>query len=254
MVDISSLSSRQALLNTLGPTWRLKTQTAVQPEAALAVEPSLGNIEHSGCTSVQALSAPSMTLPVLTETVKACRLCGLCQTRTQTVFSAGYEQAAWMLIGEAPGAEEDQQGQPFVGQAGKLLDNLLFSIGLSRHATTPSEAVYIANVLKCRPPNNRNPAPEEIAACQPYLTQQIEQVQPKILILLGRYAAQTILNTDSAIGALRGRVHHYSTQGGQTIPTIVTYHPAYLLRALGEKGKTWADLQLARRTYQQHVR
>ncbi|MCD6042989.1 MAG: putative phage polymerase [Burkholderiales bacterium] len=172
--------------------------------------------------------------------VSGCTQCGLHKTRTQTVFGVGDENADWMLIGEAPGAEEDRLGDPFVGQAGKLLDNMLAAIGLSRRSN-----VYIANVLKCRPPGNRNPEPEEVAKCTPHLLKQIELVQPRLIVAMGRFAAQTLLDTDAAVGSLRGRVHRYAG-----VPLVVTYHPAYLLRNLPDKAKAWEDLVFARKTLQ----
>ena len=174
----------------------------------------------------------------LKSAVSTCVKCGLHKTRTQTVFGVGDENADWMLIGEAPGAEEDRLGDPFVGQAGKLLDNMLAAIGLSRRSN-----VYIANVLKCRPPGNRNPSPEEVEKCTPHLLQQIELVQPKLIVALGRFAAQTLLASDASIASLRGRVHRYAG-----VPLIVTYHPAYLLRTLEDKAKAWEDLVFARKT------
>jgi uracil-DNA glycosylase family 4 len=172
--------------------------------------------------------------------VSGCMKCALHRTRTQTVFGVGDENAEWMLIGEAPGAEEDRLGDPFVGQAGKLLDNMLAALGLSREKN-----VYIANVLKCRPPGNRNPAPEEVEQCSPHLLQQIELVKPKLIVAMGRFAAQTLLKTDASISSLRGRVHRYAG-----VPLIVTYHPAYLLRTLEDKAKAWEDLVFARKTLQ----
>jgi uracil-DNA glycosylase family 4 len=174
----------------------------------------------------------------LKQAVPGCTACGLHKTRTQTVFGVGDEGADWMLIGEAPGAEEDRLGEPFVGQAGKLLDNMLAAIGLRR-----GENVYIANVLKCRPPGNRNPEPEEVARCSPFLERQIELVKPKLVVAMGRFAAQTLLATDASIASLRGRVHAYAG-----VPLIVTYHPAYLLRNLPDKAKAWADLVFAKKT------
>jgi uracil-DNA glycosylase len=172
--------------------------------------------------------------------VSGCTKCGLHKTRTQTVFGVGDENADWMLIGEAPGAEEDRLGDPFVGQAGKLLDNMLASIGLSRR-----ENVYIANVLKCRPPGNRNPAPEEVEQCSPHLLKQIELIKPKLILAMGRFAAQTLLESSASIASLRGRAHRYAG-----VPLIVTYHPAYLLRTLEDKAKAWEDLVFARKTMQ----
>ncbi|CAB3754678.1 uracil-DNA glycosylase [Burkholderia puraquae] len=171
--------------------------------------------------------------------VSDCTLCRLCEKRTNTVFGVGDREADWMLIGEAPGENEDKQGEPFVGQAGKLLDNMLQSLSLKR-----GDNVYIANVIKCRPPGNRNPEPDEVANCEPYLQRQVALVKPKLIVALGRFAAQTLLKTDASIASLRGRVHAY-----EGVPVIVTYHPAYLLRSLQDKSKAWADLCLARDTF-----
>ncbi|KWH13285.1 DNA polymerase [Burkholderia territorii] len=173
--------------------------------------------------------------------VAGCTSCRLCEKRTNTVFGVGDREADWMLIGEAPGENEDKQGEPFVGQAGKLLDNMLQSLALKR-----GENVYIANVIKCRPPGNRNPEPDEVARCEPYLQRQVALVKPKLIVALGRFAAQTLLKTDASIASLRGRVHAY-----EGVPVIVTYHPAYLLRSLQDKSKAWADLCLARDTFRQ---
>ncbi|WP_176061419.1 uracil-DNA glycosylase [Paraburkholderia sp. BCC1876] len=175
----------------------------------------------------------------LSERVAACESCRLCEKRTNTVFGVGDRNADWMLIGEAPGENEDRQGEPFVGQAGKLLDNMLRSLTLARDTN-----VYIANVIKCRPPGNRNPEPDEVARCEPYLQRQVALVKPKLIVALGRFAAQSLLKTESSISSLRGRVHEY-----EGVPVIVTYHPAYLLRSLPDKAKAWADLCLARDTW-----
>ncbi len=206
------MSRRAEILAEMGlaPVWRLRTKPAVADWIALK------------------------------SAVSGCVKCGLHKTRTQTVFGVGDENADWMLIGEAPGAEEDRLGDPFVGQAGKLLDSMLAAIGLSRRRN-----VYIANVLKCRPPGNRNPAPEEVEKCTPHLLAQIERVKPKLIVALGRVAAQTLLASDASIAALRGRVHRYAG-----VPLIVTYHPAYLLRSLEDKAKAWEDLVFARRHLQ----
>ncbi len=204
-----------------------------------------------------------MDWPALEAAVAGCRACGLCAGRTNTVFGVGSRQAGWMIVGEAPGENEDRQGQPFVGQAGRLLDNMLAAVGRSRQAGIapdsiavgavgvrvdglkgPEEAgsrgVYIANVLKCRPPGNRNPQPDEVAQCEPYLRRQVALVRPRLILAMGRFAVQSLLRTQDPIGRLRGRVHHY-----EGVPVIVTYHPAYLLRALPEKAKAWQDLCLA---------
>lgn len=170
--------------------------------------------------------------------VDACTACGLCRTRHKSVPGVGDPNADWLFVGEAPGAEEDARGEPFVGQAGRLLDNMLAALGMSRDRN-----VYIANVLKCRPPNNRAPEPGEADACRPYLERQVALLQPKLIVALGKSAASLLLGTDATIASLRGRVHQY-----RGVPLIVTYHPAYLLRSLPDKAKAWEDLLLARRT------
>ncbi len=202
----------------IGPAWRLREAPAAP-----------GTVTESG---------PAYTWDTLADAVAHCTACKLSATRTQGVLGVGDRNADWLIIGEAPGADEDAQGEPFVGQAGKLLDAMLASIGLRR-----GDNVYIANVLKSRPPGNRNPEPDEIAACMPYLLAQIELIRPKLIVALGRFAAQTLLATDEAIARLRGRVHRY-----RGVPLIVTYHPAYLLRNLPDKARAWEDLCLARRT------
>jgi DNA polymerase len=214
------VSRRAAILAEMGlaPIWRLKKPLALPEPPAPTALPG-GWVE-------------------LKQAVVGCTRCGLHETRTQTVFGVGDETADWMLIGEAPGADEDRLGDPFVGQAGKLLDNMLAAIELHR-----TKNVYIANVLKCRPPGNRNPQPEEVAQCSPHLLKQIELVKPKLILAMGRFAAQTLLNTEASIAALRGKVHRYAG-----VPLIVTYHPAYLLRNLTDKAKAWEDLVFARRT------
>ena len=179
----------------------------------------------------------------LLDEVRACRLCPLHSTRTQGVLGVGPKRADWLVIGEAPGAEEDRRGEPFVGAAGQLLDAMLRAIGLDRRTN-----VYIANVLKSRPPNNRDPRPEEVEACLPYLTRQITLLQPKIMLAVGRIAAQNLLATDAPLGRLRGRVHRF---GEQQTALVVTYHPAYLLRTPADKRKAWEDLKFARSVYQQ---
>ena len=174
----------------------------------------------------------------LKDTVRACTACGLCRQRKQAVFGVGAESATWLFIGEGPGADEDELGEPFVGQAGKLLDSMLAAIGIKR-----GREVYIANVVKCRPPGNRNPTVEEAAACAPFLDRQIELVKPKIIVALGKTAAARLLNTEANLGSLRGKAHGY-----KGTPLVVTYHPAYLLRSLPEKAKAWEDLLFARST------
>ncbi|MCY3804245.1 MAG: uracil-DNA glycosylase [Gammaproteobacteria bacterium] len=187
------------------------------------------------------LDAPAGTSPVagldeLRNVVAACTLCALHRGRTQTVFGTGNPRADWLVVGEAPGFEEDRQGEPFVGRAGQLLTKMLRAINLAR------EEVFIANILKCRPPDNRDPQPQEIGHCLSYLRQQIELIQPKIILAMGRIAAQTLLDTHTSIGRLRGSEHYYADT---RIPVVVTYHPAYLLRSPQQKRKAWEDLQLA---------
>ena len=208
------MSRREEILTEMGlaPRWKLRGRVASDPKEQRWI--------------------------ALKKAVPACTACGLHKGRAQTVFGVGDEQADWMLVGEAPGAEEDRLGEPFVGQAGRLLDSMLAALGMKR-----GENVYIANVLKCRPPGNRNPEPEEVARCTPHLVEQIALIEPKLIVAMGRFAAQTLLDTDATIASLRGRVHRY-----HDIPVIVTYHPAYLLRTLPEKAKAWEDLVFARRT------
>jgi DNA polymerase len=172
----------------------------------------------------------------ITAMVAGCRSCALHETRTQSVFGVGDRQADLLVIGEAPGADEDRQGEPFVGRAGQLLNSMLQAIGLKR------EQVFIANILKCRPPGNRDPKPEEALQCEPFLLRQIELIQPKVILAVGRIAAQNLLHSTEAVGKLRNREHRFGEQG---IPVIVTYHPAYLLRSPDQKGKAWQDLQWA---------
>ncbi|MEX2123973.1 MAG: uracil-DNA glycosylase [Woeseia sp.] len=179
----------------------------------------------------------------LRTTVASCTRCALHGGRTQTVFGVGSRTAEWMIIGEAPGAEEDRRGEPFVGRAGRLLDEMLHALGLSR------DSVFIANILKCRPPNNRDPAPVEAASCRPYLDRQIELVRPRLILAVGRIAAQQLLGSDETVGRLRGRVHSLSTP---QIPVVVTYHPAYLLRSPKQKREAWKDLCLARQVIGAH--
>ena len=181
--------------------------------------------------------------PALRQAVAQCRACGLCEGRQQTVFGAGHPQAHWMVIGEAPGAQEDAEGEPFVGAAGQLLDNMLRALGLSRAAQgDAARSVYIANTLKCRPPGNRNPKPDELSRCEPFLLRQIELLQPRIILAMGRFAVQALLRSSEPVGRLRGRVHAF-----QGVPLVVTYHPAYLLRNLPDKARAWEDLCLAAR-------
>ncbi|MFN7277122.1 MAG: uracil-DNA glycosylase family protein, partial [Betaproteobacteria bacterium] len=176
--------------------------------------------------------------PSLEEAVSSCNACALARTRTRTVFGVGDRAARWLFVGEGPGAEEDARGEPFVGKAGQVLDAMLAAIGLRR-----GQGVFIANVVKCRPPGNRNPAPEETACCMPFLQRQVELIRPRLIVALGKVAAVTLLGQEVAVAALRGRIHEY-----RGIPLLVTYHPAYLLRNLPDKAKAWEDLCLARDT------
>ncbi len=225
---------RQQYLEAIGvDLWVSRGQPRVEPSApAAAPERRTAGTDETAAQWQR-----------LSEEVTACRLCPLHATRTQGVLGVGPKRADWLVIGEAPGAEEDRRGEPFVGAAGQLLDAMLRAIGLDRRTN-----VYIANVLKSRPPNNRDPRPEEVAACLPYLSRQIELLQPKIMLAVGRIAAQNLLATDAPLGRLRGRVHRF---GGQQTPLVVTYHPAYLLRTPGDKRKAWEDLKFARSVYQQ---
>ncbi|MEQ1558401.1 MAG: uracil-DNA glycosylase [Methyloglobulus sp.] len=204
------------------------------------------NQTESGSTSEYLIQEPQVqdntqqTWAELEAEVAGCTKCALCQTRTQTVFGTGNKTADWMIIGEAPGQHEDEQGKPFVGKAGALLTEMLRAVGLDR------DDVFITNILKCRPPGNRDPKPDEAESCSTYLQQQRALVKPKIILAVGRIAAQTLLNTDAPIGKLRGKVHELDGT-----PLVVVYHPAYLLRSLLEKRKAWQDLQLAVKTVNQ---
>lgn len=218
---------------------RAEGQKASENRATPAPQPGSAGIAQMDWDALQAA-------------VAGCRACALCEHRQRTVFGVGpaaagpgqAPQVDWMVVGEAPGENEDRQGEPFVGQAGKLLDNMLRAIGLERHVN-----VFVANVIKCRPPGNRNPEPGEVAQCAPYLHRQIELLAPKIILAMGRFAVNALLQ-DSVpevhklpLGKLRGQVHHY-----RGVPVVITYHPAYLLRNLPDKAKAWADLCLARET------
>jgi DNA polymerase len=239
---------RTEVLRELGllPVWRLRDAAA--PEAVVAVQ-SAATVPPAAEAAPRA-SAPAplvagnertariagMDWRELQEAVAGCTACKLAPTRTKTVFGVGDEKANWLFVGEAPGRDEDLQGEPFVGQAGKLLDSMLAALGMQR-----GENVYIANMLKCRPPNNRNPEADEVACCEPYLHRQIALIKPKIIVALGKVAAVNLLKQDMTVASMRGKVFEY-----QGTPLIVTYHPAYLLRTLPDKAKAWADLCFAR--------
>lgn len=241
---------RDELLKEIGisPVWRLRVApqaaaevAAFAPAAALAAhEPEVATTAPTVSRNADAGPVAGMDWPALKASVADCRACVLHQKRNKTVFGIGDENADWLFVGEGPGADEDAQGEPFVGQAGKLLDNMLSAIALKRGAN-----VYIANIVKCRPPGNRNPQPEEAEACSGYLQRQIELIQPKLIIALGKVAAVNLLGRDASIASLRGQQHLY-----RGIPLLVTYHPAYLLRALSDKSKAWEDLCFAVETMQ----
>jgi uracil-DNA glycosylase len=241
------MADRYEILRELGllPLWRmrragsmaaapLRTTATEVDRAAVVIVP--GGDGDSAATRLERIA--KLQWPEFAADVAACTACGLCKTRNLPVPGVGDVHAKWLFVGEAPGAEEDAKGEPFVGQAGRLLDNILAALGLKR-----GHGVYIANVLKCRPPGNRTPTPLETEACRPYLDRQIALIRPALIVALGRSAATTLLNVDATIASLRGRVHHY-----QGVPLVVTYHPAYLLRNLPDKAKAWEDLCLARAT------
>jgi uracil-DNA glycosylase len=238
----------------LGPIWQERGSQAsasVVEEAAEASprpDASPAAVRPSGSAGSARDEIAVMSWDTLQHVVSGCTACALSRSRKQTVFGVGHPQAHWLLVGEAPGAEEDARGEPFVGQAGRLLDNMLASIGLSRSAEDPATAVYIANVLKCRPPGNRNPEPAEVAQCEPFLHRQIALLNPRVVLVMGRFAAQSLLATEASIASLRGRMHQIEV-AGRKVPVVVTYHPAYLLRNLADKAKSWADLCLARQVY-----
>lgn len=221
---------------------------AAVPTSPVVAEQPAARIESRAPSAVES-SVAALDWEALQATVRSCERCPLHQTRTQAVFGVGNRKAQWLVIGEAPGADEDRQGEPFVGRAGQLLNSMLKAMGLER------EQVYIANILKSRPPNNRDPRPEEVRECIPYLYRQIELIDPRLILCVGRIAAQTLLATDTPIGKLRGKLHHLASAhpGGRTRPMIVTYHPAYLLRSPAEKRKAWGDLVLAMQTFERHA-
>jgi len=248
---ISDVPTRDDLLIELGlkPTWRRRAPMPDDARAAPGEDPPerpAGSSEPVAPDRVagavpdgdRAARIAALEWRDFAADVDACTACGLCRGRNRSVPGVGDVRAEWLLVGEAPGAEEDARGEPFVGQAGRLLDAMLAALGLARGAN-----VYIANVLKCRPPNNRTPEPREAEACRPYLDRQIALIRPKLIVALGKSAATTLLRTDATIGSLRGRIHDY-----RGVPLLVTYHPAYLLRNLPDKAKAWEDLLLARRT------
>ena len=237
---------RDEMLREMGltPVWRLRERTpepiagevdgpgALDPLSEGHRSPVTGHGSRSAEGDDRRASIMRMDWSGLKASVAACAACPLHAKRNKTVFGVGDENADWLFVGEGPGADEDAQGEPFVGQAGKLLDNMLAAISLKRGSN-----VYIANVVKCRPPGNRNPEPAEALACEPYLHRQIELLQPRLIVALGKVAAVNLLAREASVASMRGKLHEY-----RGIPLIVTYHPAYLLRSLHDKAKAWADL------------
>lgn len=242
---------RNQYLEALGiPAWQLRAEPVARGglvEVPAMAPPESAPAPAQGVAPRPVTVAPSpvaqMDWTTLVDIVKSCTACGLRAGCTQTVFGVGSREASLLVVGEGPGADEDRIGEPFVGRAGKLLDSMLLAIGRRRDAVDKAQAVFIANVVKCRPPNNRDPLPDEANACRPYLERQIELLKPRLILAVGRVAAQNLLQTDTPIGKLRGDVHRYGSGG---IPVIVTYHPAYLLRSPREKGRAWEDLKRAR--------
>lgn len=239
------MATRAQILDELGigPEWVRRDRPAAAPaqpavEPAVVADTSPLALETGPGLDARAAAVLEMDWPALKACVAACTACPLAPTRTQTVFGVGDEAADWLFVGEGPGAEEDQRGEPFVGQAGRLLDNMLAAIGLKR-----GNDVYIANVVKCRPPGNRNPEPLEAERCRPFLQRQVDLIRPKLIVALGKVPATNLLGRDATIASLRGGLHEY-----RGIPLIVTYHPAYLLRNLHDKSKAWEDLCFARDT------
>ena len=230
---------RREYLAALGlKSWTLRGQQGLAAAPPLDIAAAGGRLHpHRRVHASRHARGAAADWDELRARVAACTRCSLSATRTQTVFGVGNPHADWLIVGEAPGAEEDRRGEPFVGRAGQLLNSMLHAIGLAR------EQVYIANVLKCRPPGNRDPNPTEAAECLPYLEQQIALLKPKIMLAVGRIAAQNLLRTDKTLGALRQQVHRF---GLSQVPLVVTYHPAYLLRTPTEKRKAWEDLKFAR--------
>lgn len=220
-------------------------QRTASPDPVRAPAPAAASaaVGVGPATDDRARHIATLDWPALRGAVAGCQACSLCGTRKQTVFGVGHEHAPWMIVGEAPGEQEDLQGEPFVGAAGQLLDSMLRALQLTRASDgpqAPHQRVYIANTLKCRPPRNRNPEPGEMQACEPFLMRQIALLQPKIIVAMGRFAVQALLRSSDPVGKLRGKVHSY-----QGVPLVVTYHPAYLLRNLPDKARAWDDLCLA---------
>ncbi len=238
------MPDRDDILTELGlmPVWRLRARGDGRARSGVDVAPPAdahpANAPPADAADPRVARIASLEWRDFAADVDACTACSLCRGRRKSVPGVGDPHAEWLFVGEAPGSEEDARGEPFVGQAGKLLDNMLAALGMKR-----GENVYIANVLKCRPPGNRTPEPGEVEACRPYLDRQVALIEPKIIVALGKSAATTLLDIDATIASLRGRAHRY-----RGVPLVVTYHPAYLLRNLPDKAKAWEDLLFARRT------
>ena len=234
----TSAKQRRALLNEMGigPQWVLRQQLEVAKDSALPVRPEITFQVSNGGDRDALINR--MSWDQLKQSVADCSACGLCRDRKQAVLGIGDTDADWLFVGEGPGADEDERGEPFVGAAGKLLDSMMDAIDLKR-----GKDVYIANAVKCHPPDNRTPTTEETAACRPYLQRQIDLLKPRLIVVLGGSAAQTLLNAEVKVGAMRGKQLEYSG-----IPMIITYHPAYLLRTPTDKAKVWEDLVFARKT------
>lgn len=262
-VDVSEAAPPARPEETAGTARTAASATASAPAPAPTPAPAPAQPATEPFTANATATAPvsGMNWPQLQEAVAACRACALSSSRAQAVFGLGYQRADWMIVGEAPDEDEDREGEPFAGLPGQLLDNMLRALALSRHAQPEAaksatevsadmpagdlaKQVYITNILKCRPPAGRNPAPQELAQCEGFLLRQIELVQPKIILAMGRLSAQSLLRSSEPIGKLRGQVHRY-----HGVPLIVTYHPAYLLRNLQDKARAWDDLCLARQTW-----
>ena len=236
-------SERQrAMLQAMGHRVLADPDAEMAEVEAPVFAPTPATISIRAESTVAPSDLDALGLDALRERVAACTLCALCKSRTRTVFGVGHPQAHWMIVGEAPGQEEDEQGEPFVGASGRLLDPMLAALGLARSGTDPAKSVFIANTLKCRPPRNRNPDPGETAQCLPYLERQVALVAPRIILAMGKFAAHALLGLadDTPVGRLRGQVHRW-----RGVPLVVTYHPSYLLRSPAEKARAWDDLCLA---------
>jgi uracil-DNA glycosylase len=224
------------------------TTPAQRPNSPATAAPPRQAAASASPDPTRSAHISALPWPALREAAQSCTACALCQGRKQAVFGVGHERAQWLVVGEAPGEDEDDQGEPFVGASGQLLDNMLRALSLTRAVDgpqTPAQRAYIVNTLQCRPPRNRNPEPSELASCEPFLQRQIALVQPRIILAMGRFAVHALLRSNEPLGKLRGRVHQ-----AQGVPVIVTYHPAYLLRNLTEKAKAWDDLCLAASTFE----